>query len=262
MIRRARSHLLIPFTIACGLLILPAASFAGGKPTSSSGGASLSAHSNGGSSENPLVHPADQTVSASGNGITVRTIESGLLTRRLRFLGKVPASDAGDVVQIERETSQSTWVAAARATVPSGGNFAVTWRANHAGRLAFKAVLLAARNSYRSAASDGAAPASAPSSPSLTITVYRLSRATYYGPGFFGHKTACGQTLKRSTLGVANRSLPCGTPVSILFHGRSITVHVIDRGPFGAHAYWDLTEATARALGMTGTSRIGTLFTG
>jgi len=256
---RAQTHLLISLAVACGLLAVPSISLAGGQP---SGGAGVSSSSNGQGSQsrNPLVHPADQTVSASGNGITVRTLESGLLRGRLRFSGKVPASDAGEAVQIERETASSTWVAAASATVSSGGSFAVTWRANRAGRLAFKAVLLASPTPRRATASDGAAPASSPSSPALTITVYRVSHATYYGPGFFGHKTACGQTLRRSTLGVANRSLPCGTRVSFLFHGRSIVVRVIDRGPYGSGAYWDLTQATARALGMTGTSRVGTLY--
>ena len=59
---------------------------------------------------------------------------------------------------------------------------------------------------------------------------------------------------------MANRSLKCGTKVSILYHGHSITVPVIDRGPYANGANWDLTQATATALGMTETSRIGTLF--
>jgi rare lipoprotein A len=87
--------------------------------------------------------------------------------------------------------------------------------------------------------------------------VYRPSGATLYGPGFYGHKTACGQTLRRRTLGLANRTLPCGTQVAIYYHGRTISVPVIDRGPYRTGYDWDLTMATARALGIPGTVTIG-----
>ena len=63
----------------------------------------------------------------------------------------------------------------------------------------------------------------------------------------------------RDTLGVAHRSLPCGTKVSLLYQGRTITVPVIDRGPYAKGIAYDLTEKTARALRMlsTGTIRAG-----
>ncbi len=81
--------------------------------------------------------------------------------------------------------------------------------------------------------------------------------ATWYGPGFYGNSTACGKTLTTETLGVAHRSLPCGAKVSILYHGRSITVSVIDRGPYSGSANWDLTQETAERLGFSGTDEIG-----
>jgi len=73
-------------------------------------------------------------------------------------------------------------------------------------------------------------------------------RATWYGPGFFGNETACGQMLTRATLGVAHRTLPCGSKVVLRYRGRFIRTTVIDRGPFANGAKWDLTQATARAL--------------
>ena len=76
-------------------------------------------------------------------------------------------------------------------------------------------------------------------------------------PGFWGHTTACGETLRRGTIGVANRRLPCGTKVAIYYAGRMLVVPVIDRGPYANGADWDLTEATGRALGIAGTARIG-----
>lgn len=88
------------------------------------------------------------------------------------------------------------------------------------------------------------------------LTIYRPDRATWYGPGFYGNRTACGKTLRSGTLGVAHRSLPCGAKVSILYRGRTVTVPVIDRGPY-THANWDLTEETAERLGFSGTGTIG-----
>jgi rare lipoprotein A len=81
--------------------------------------------------------------------------------------------------------------------------------------------------------------------------------ATLYGPGFYGRRTACGVVLRRSTIGVAHRWLPCGTPVAIYYDGRMLIVPVIDRGPYANGANWDLTMATGRALGLAGTASIG-----
>jgi rare lipoprotein A (peptidoglycan hydrolase) len=63
--------------------------------------------------------------------------------------------------------------------------------------------------------------------------------------------------LRRRTIGLANRTLPCGTQVQVYFDGSVMTVPVIDRGPYAHGANWDLTMAAGRALGMTGTARIG-----
>jgi rare lipoprotein A len=89
-----------------------------------------------------------------------------------------------------------------------------------------------------------------------SLTVYRADRATWYGPGFYGNRTACGKRLSGDTLGVAHRTLPCGTKVSILYRGRTISVPVIDRGPYTS-ANWDLTEETAERLGFSGRDTVG-----
>jgi rare lipoprotein A (peptidoglycan hydrolase) len=73
-------------------------------------------------------------------------------------------------------------------------------------------------------------------------------RATWYGPGFFGNRTACGRRLRRETMGVAHRTLPCGSTVMLRYRGRYVRTKVIDRGPYANHAKWDLTQATAEAL--------------
>jgi hypothetical protein len=56
---------------------------------------------------------------------------------------------------------------------------------------------------------------------------------TWYGPGFYGNRTACGQRYTRYVVGVAHRTLPCGTMVQFRWHGRTAVAPVIDRGPYG-----------------------------
>lgn len=80
--------------------------------------------------------------------------------------------------------------------------------------------------------------------------------ATWYGPGFRGNRTACGQTLKRATVGVAHRTLPCGSKVVVRYKGSFLRTRVIDRGPYANNAKWDLTEAAAKAVGLKATDEI------
>ena len=85
------------------------------------------------------------------------------------------------------------------------------------------------------------------------LNVYRLAGASWYGGG---GGTACGQQLTSSTLGVANKTLPCGTMVTLRYNGHSVRVPVIDRGPYVAGREFDLTEATKRALGFGDTGSV------
>jgi peptidoglycan hydrolase-like protein with peptidoglycan-binding domain len=80
--------------------------------------------------------------------------------------------------------------------------------------------------------------------------------ATWYGPGLYGNRTACGAVLRQTTIGVAHRSLPCGTKVTLAYHGHTMVVPVIDRGPYARGYVFDLTGATAEALGISGTARL------
>jgi rare lipoprotein A (peptidoglycan hydrolase) len=104
----------------------------------------------------------------------------------------------------------------------------------------------------------GVSPSSQEQQPSgQTLTAnYRRVKATWYGPGLYGNRLACGGRLRSRTLGVAHRSLPCGTKVALRYRGRTVVVPVIDRGPYARGVSYDLTEATARQLGMTQTARV------
>jgi rare lipoprotein A (RlpA)-like double-psi beta-barrel protein len=73
--------------------------------------------------------------------------------------------------------------------------------------------------------------------------------ASWYGPGFYGNRTACGLTLTPELVGVAHLTLPCGTRVTLTSPaGRTLTVPVIDRGPYVAGRTLDLSLATKLAL--------------
>jgi rare lipoprotein A (peptidoglycan hydrolase) len=84
------------------------------------------------------------------------------------------------------------------------------------------------------------------------LNVYRYAHASWYGPGLYGNRTGCGGTLYAGRLGVAHKSLPCGTKVTFKHRGRRVRVPVIDRGPYVGGREYDLTEATARRLGFRG----------
>lgn len=110
-------------------------------------------------------------------------------------------------------------------------------------------------------ADTGGATASTGSTPAKA-KVHASAIATWFGPGFYGKQTACGQTLTPAVLGVANRTLPCGTLVSVTYHGHNLTVPVLDRGPYSHGADWDLTAGAAEALGITETVRVATRVVG
>lgn len=84
------------------------------------------------------------------------------------------------------------------------------------------------------------------------LNVYRSVQASYYGPGLYGNGVACGGTLTPSTLGVANKTLPCGSKVTLRHKGKTVTVRVIDRGPYSGNRVYDLTAATKNKLGYVG----------
>jgi hypothetical protein len=85
------------------------------------------------------------------------------------------------------------------------------------------------------------------------LNVYRLAEASGYGGG---GGLACGGELTSATMGVANKTLPCGTLVTLRYGERTVQVHVIDRGPYVAGREFDLTEATKRALGFGDTGEV------
>jgi rare lipoprotein A len=200
-----------------------------------------------GGAQAPPPPQTEGVISASGPQVAVST-RAGTMVRKLaRFRGTV-AGAAGRTVAIERlDDATQQWTQIATATVNADGSYLARWRPTKAGELRVRAVVL-------SAASQAVA---ASASPELSITIHRPALATWYGPGFYGHRTACGVRMTRTLLGVAHKKLKCGTKVAVLYKGRRIDVPVVDRGPFRRGTAYDLTAATAQALGFEHTDRLG-----
>jgi hypothetical protein len=154
---------------------------------------------------------------------------------------------AGRTVAVQRKDAKRGWVTVARTTAAADGGFTAVWTLDRVGLFAMRAVL----------AGPGAIQASAAQTPLIAVTGYRSAKATYFGPGLFGNRTACGQRLTRRLRGIAHRSLPCGSIVELVYKGRILRAPVVDRGPFARGIRYDLTQATARDLGFTTTDVIG-----
>lgn len=84
--------------------------------------------------------------------------------------------------------------------------------------------------------------------------------ASWYGPGFFENRLPCWQWLKANglpiqflpdTWGVAHKTLPCGTMLALTHGPNTITVPVVDRGPYIAGRELDLSPRIKAALGCT-----------
>ena len=171
------------------------------------------------------LHLSTHTV-LSGNGLAVH--------------GKVRPSGRHRVKIVFR--GRDTAVRAVR--TKANGTFALRWAPERTGSYAVRA--------YGAHSKRVRASRSAP----RRVTAYRFAHASYYGPGLYGNGVACGGTLLPDTLGVAHKTLPCGTRVKLRYHGRSITVPVIDRGPYVAGRDYDLTEATRDRLGFPGVGTV------
>ena len=77
-------------------------------------------------------------------------------------------------------------------------------------------------------------------------------KASWYGPGMQGHRTATGQRFDSRKMTAASNELPLGSDavVTNMKNGRSVKVHVNDAGPSVHGRKVDLSKEAARRLGM------------
>lgn len=190
----------------------------------------------------PVALPAAPLQIATGGGVELTMPPDATVQQPLLVHGSADPAVAGRQVKLQLQNPRTlAWKKVTGARINPDGTFTERWKPRQAGQFALRAVLRGA-------------------STPLTVTVYRPALATWYGPGFWGNETACGIVLTPDLLGVAHRTLPCGTQVQIEYQDRSLVVPVIDRGPYGvAGADWDLTQATAFTLGISETETVGAL---
>jgi rare lipoprotein A (peptidoglycan hydrolase) len=88
------------------------------------------------------------------------------------------------------------------------------------------------------------------------LNVFRRALASWYGPGFWGQHLGCGGILRPGRLGVAHRTLPCGTMLTLRHGGWTVRAAVIDRGPYVGGREFDLTAATKDRLHFGGVGTV------
>lgn len=76
------------------------------------------------------------------------------------------------------------------------------------------------------------------------------------GINFYYHHFACGGIYFPSVLGVAHKTLPCGTKVAFKYGNRYLTLKVIDRGPYCCGRSFDFTVRAARLLHFPGIGKV------
>jgi rare lipoprotein A len=157
--------------------------------------------------------------------------------------GTMRPKDADRVVWIQaRWRGSRGWRTVAKDKTGSSGRFRDKWEPPRVGRYSVRAVLTGSDAEPRRVQGG--------------VTVYRAAEASWYGPGFYGNTTACGQTLYTNTLGVAHKELPCGTKVRLYYRGNTVTAPVIDRGPYAGDREWDLTAETKNRLNFPSTGTV------
>jgi rare lipoprotein A (peptidoglycan hydrolase) len=207
--------------------------------------ATAAAQSTGGASApEPEPQPAQPA-----SEVALVASPQALLGRTATLTGTAPRRARGRVLRVQRfDEAARRWRSEARTVVGRTGRFSVRWSPRVLGRQRLRATL----GRRRSATVTNA-------SPEVAVRVFKPAMATWYGPGLYGNTTACGQELTKELVGVAHKTLPCGTLVEVSYRGRSLVVPVVDRGPYAKGMTWDLTSAAAEQLGFTETARIGAL---
>jgi hypothetical protein len=179
--------------------------------------------------------------------VTSTTVRADVLRGRAAAVrGRLRPGRAGRTVVLQARRG-GRWRVLDRDRTSAAGAYALRYRAARTGawplRVLFRGDALHAR-AYHGVG---------------RLKVYRAAMASWYGPGLYGGHLACGGTLTPGTLGVANKALPCGTKVTLRYHGRTVRVPVVDRGPYAGNREFDLTAATKARLGFGSTGVVWTI---
>ncbi len=92
------------------------------------------------------------------------------------------------------------------------------------------------------------------SRPAPKVGVTATGTASWYGPGYHGKRTACGEKFDQDALTAAHGSWPCGTRVrvTLLSTDKSVVVVINDLFPNHKGRLIDVSRGAARAIGLIG----------
>ncbi len=162
---------------------------------------------------------------------------------RARYRGRVTAVPRSTLVRLEVRRG-GRWREADRARTSPAGRFRLATTVRRTGDLATRIRVA------------GTTHGRALSRRVERVHGFRATHASYYGPGLYGGALACGGRLSPGTIGVAHKTLPCGTRLTFKHGGRTVQARVIDRGPYVAGREFDLTAATKGRLGFGSTGTV------
>lgn len=168
---------------------------------------------------------------------------AGLVGRTAVYAGRVKRHTAGQRVRLEVKRG-SSWRAVDRDLVAKNGRFRVTTKI---ARMGDRAARLRIVSNSRGRGDVERVE---------RIHGFRSTFASYYGPGLYGGALACGGRLSPGTIGVAHKSLPCGTKLTFRLGSRQVDARVVDRGPYVGGREFDLTAATKARLGFGSTGTV------
>jgi hypothetical protein len=185
-----------------------------------------------------VVHPAAVTHTATASRVRAsRGSHDVLAGSRVVILGRVLPDQRRRWVRLQGHFAGG-WQTLAQARSSSRGGFKLRFHAISGLQRRLRVSLMGSRNRAHSTVAAG------------RLTVYTQSLASWY---YDGGNTACGF---HAGLGVANRTLPCGTKVRFRYGNRTVTATVDDRGPYVGGRSWDLNQSTAAALGFGGVGTV------
>jgi rare lipoprotein A len=156
---------------------------------------------------------------------------------RATVTGRARPAIAGRLVLLQRRAPER-WVTIDRASTRAGGHFKFRFRPQRPTSARLRLRVDASRREIG------------------RLNVYRRAVVSWYGPGLYGNKLSCGGRLTPGTLGVAHKTLPCGTRVTMRRGDRVVRVPVVDRGPYVGGREFDLTAATRARLGFGGVGSV------
>jgi rare lipoprotein A len=185
----------------------------------------------------PLPASPGRTVEVGSRFAVAATDRAVLSGSQVLLHGHLLPGAAGRVVGLQAR-SGGRWVTLARARTGRWGGFTLRYTVASTGGQTL-------RVSFGGDRRNG--PATAPAGE--IVGMVETLDSWYDDAG----DTACGF---HATYGVANRTLPCGTQVTLSYGGRTVVATVDDRGPYVGGREYDLNQNTAQALGMGGVALV------